>query len=584
MSIFTSSVWSFVKRPRLLLTNSDCCGKHPEATLKNCSILLEEHMELRFDELVAWNIDALTTDFATWIATNSINPAATSRVGILSSMECQMLMHQYLEEDICTNLRLLVKTSSLLYTCKDSPHPYISSNQLHLIRSSVGAKTLKTLEHALKTTALAKASKEKLKSLFLILFGSIIAVAYTTTATKDLEEARYELLRILVHHMLFIGERIGLLDCDVTKQRLAGSYHNIWNKTGMFEWTYGAPIAIEGTELKEPSDKSHQLQCLSPGFQTFRDDFRAFITHGENPYPFKQPDFVLFSGEPQTISPNNNLQPQSRADTWQTDAWLDNLGIAQESSLGVMGWSTCSFCNGNLPFDETCSTCFGPFPVSADYGGVALHGNPSSVTTDSDPSLFNPLDINMEASLPHNETKVWPSTTTEHFLTPSHDNAMIQVDSCCSSSEQARRLTEGALHMPEVIVEPDPKEARFGGTKRKLPTLGEETMETTNTNVQTQSKVTKKSSKRPRLTCAFCGVTRREFPSARECDHLRCPNCKVSPYTTDACGREAWTCCLCGDDADPTSSRSQSCRSSLLRCRSCSRRYVVTGNSRRYLV
>lgn len=210
-----------------------------KTNLQSWSMLLEEQTELHFDELIQWDIDALSIDFARWMAADDEDPAATSRVGILSSMECQKLLHHYLDEDLCRNLRLLVKTSSLLYSREDSPHPYCGSRQLSIIRSSVGAKILKSLESALKSTALADASQKKLKGLFLVLLGMIIAITYTNTT--DDGEARHELLRILAHHMIFIGERIGLLECDSMKQRLTENCYNMWNKVGNFEWIYENP-------------------------------------------------------------------------------------------------------------------------------------------------------------------------------------------------------------------------------------------------------------------------------------------------------------------------------------------------------
>ena len=246
MLIYTRLVLMSIDWHWLQLTIVDNPYDGYQAGLPSCSNLVDEPIELRFEDLVHWDIDALSTDFAIWMAADDTQPAATSRVGILSSIECQRLLHRYLDDDLCVNLRLLVKTASLLYNRKESPHPNYSHEQLHLIRTSVGAKVLKNLEVALKYTTLAKASRDKLKGLFLVIFGVIVATAYATTA--NFEEARFELLRILAHHMILIGERASLLNCNVTKQRLTENCQNIWNKTGTFEWNIRVCPAVEATD------------------------------------------------------------------------------------------------------------------------------------------------------------------------------------------------------------------------------------------------------------------------------------------------------------------------------------------------
>lgn len=229
------------------LITLDCFHGDYDNILQSGFLLINERIELDFNELVKWDIDALSIDFATWMAVDNVSPAATSRVGILSSVECQGLLLKYLHEDLCTSFRLLIKASSLLYNHKDHPHPHYDHEQLNLIRSSAGARLLVSLETALKNTALAKASKEKLMSLFLVLLGAIIAITYTPAT--GFGEARYELLRILAHHMIFIAERIDLVDCDLTKQRLTASCHSLWDKTGNFDWNYTVDWLVEGVKI-----------------------------------------------------------------------------------------------------------------------------------------------------------------------------------------------------------------------------------------------------------------------------------------------------------------------------------------------
>ena len=193
-------MWS-IKWHLLVLIASAYPHQSREYILQSFPVLVKERTELQFNEPVQWDIDALSTDLATRMATDNVQPAIAGRVGILSSMECRALLNKYLDENLCVNFGLLVKTASLLYNRKDSPHPQYDHEQLNSIKYSVGAKLSKNLEAALKCTALAQASIGKLTGLFLILLGTINAITYTLTI--KFKEARHELRRIIVHHIGF---------------------------------------------------------------------------------------------------------------------------------------------------------------------------------------------------------------------------------------------------------------------------------------------------------------------------------------------------------------------------------------------
>ena len=388
--------------------------------LQSGSPLMQEHTELDFNHLVEWDIDALSTDFATWMAVDSVHPAATSRVGILSSAECQILLHEYLEEDLCTSFRLLIKVSSLLYNRKDRPHPHYELEQLDLIRSSIGAKLLTCLEMALKNTALAKASKEKLMSLFLVLLGAIIAVTYTTAT--GLEEARYELLRILAHHMIFLAERIGLMDCDSTKQRLTASCHNLWNKVGAFNWDYTTCSAtedpnstrrcradasnldvqpkfsstVEATNIGAPQSGQHS-EGLSPAATMtleWPQDLPANIFNHQmgNFSVAASCNLVQHDG----LTLNTTLQSTARLST--PYGLLENAGLEHGSSLVPMELTVCHLCNGHFPSDEMCPACFGPFPGRVGCSDVANQTSFGSMSPVPDFKALDSAIISQDAA------------------------------------------------------------------------------------------------------------------------------------------------------------------------------------------
>ena len=127
--VFLSANWHW-----LVLIVLDHALNDRRADMQFFPALLEERIGLRFSKPVQWDIELLSIDLDNWIAIDEAHPVSKSRISILSSKECQHLLHQYLDDGLYSNFRLLVKISSLLYGPSNSPHPHYNE-QLHLMRS-----------------------------------------------------------------------------------------------------------------------------------------------------------------------------------------------------------------------------------------------------------------------------------------------------------------------------------------------------------------------------------------------------------------------------------------------------------------
>ena len=252
-----------------------------------CSTLLAEPTQLKTKGIVQWNLEALSQDFTDWLTKDETYLPTTSKVGVLSSVECQEILQQNLSEHICTDLRLLVKTSSLLYSCGDLPHPHYGYEKMRVVRQFVGAGLLRSLEIALKYEALAQVSKAQLLSLLIVLTGAIIAVKYTIPVTS--EDAGGMLLRILAHYLVLVGERVGLFVNDMTKMSLAEGSNVLWNKTRRFTWEYkrvsegrdserisrtGTATQSQVSSLGDPLTAPHGIIILCVRNLRLRDRFR----------------------------------------------------------------------------------------------------------------------------------------------------------------------------------------------------------------------------------------------------------------------------------------------------------------------
>ena len=124
----------------------------------------------------------MVSEFAGWMSDKHALPASTSRVGILSSAKFTELIRTIADEDLTRTFRLLVESSSVLYNYNGQPDFFwkdYDMDDLESIRSFAGTSVLRHLERVLSNITLAKTSLKEMKALFLILFGTIIAIGYS---------------------------------------------------------------------------------------------------------------------------------------------------------------------------------------------------------------------------------------------------------------------------------------------------------------------------------------------------------------------------------------------------------------------
>ena len=145
---------------------------------------------LDFEAEVLWDLDVMVSEFAGWMSQEHALPAATSRVGILSSANFAHLVRTIADERLTRAFRLLVESSSVLYNHNgqlDICWKNYNKDDLENIRSFAGTSVLRHLERVLSNIALAEISLKEMKGLFLILCGTIIAVSYSQPAGHDEE-------------------------------------------------------------------------------------------------------------------------------------------------------------------------------------------------------------------------------------------------------------------------------------------------------------------------------------------------------------------------------------------------------------
>lgn len=167
-----------------MLTTSDASSTQEQlnASFRNGESIDFSDVQLEFESEVWWDLDAIAFDFACWMAYQHRVPASTSQIGILSSSKFECLLDNLTIPNLRRAFKLLVESSSVLYNHEGNTGMIWKGNSLDdlaKIRSFAGTLVLQYGEKELSNVTLAEKSLPKLKALFLILFGTTIAVGYS---------------------------------------------------------------------------------------------------------------------------------------------------------------------------------------------------------------------------------------------------------------------------------------------------------------------------------------------------------------------------------------------------------------------
>ena len=520
-------------------------------------MLAQERTELHFKEVVHWDVSALCTDFATWMTADNAQPAATSRVGVLSSMQCQRLLCRYLDDDLCIHLPLLVRTSSLLYNRQDSPHPCYTNEHLSSARSLLGNELLKNLETALKPTSLSKNSKQQLEVLFMVVFGTIIAVVYT--CNTDSEGARDELIQILTHYLVLIGERVGLLQCDMKKLQLIQDCHNLWNKTGGFGWDYNtqsAPNDMAFSALDETSPPFMENHS-NPGSSTGA--YNSTLPHDHH---YVSDPFLSLSTTddllPQTGS-NYDAAAPSRGDLLPAYNWPGDIKADQSSSSKAIEMTTCRVCKQYHPTSDLCPYCFGQ-PPSVAASSAVISQNSLDPAQQMLPSQKPCLDITKTKTFPTYGTKAWSSDGLGSSDLPiSGSDLPTSQTSRYSFRARTSTASDDLSNIEDISTLSTPVK----GTKPKLTTKGKRVAEKIRRKTQDTAKGHKTKPSRPTTENHKRTSERPPVDTSKQnflpsddrcsCGHSRCDRCVISLSGQGFRERCLLVCCGCHEFSSSSS-------------------------------
>jgi hypothetical protein len=166
---------------------------------------------LDFASMVTWNLDSLTDDVVQWL--NDPSASQTSKVGILSSPTFLNIVNScgFGDTKFGAVFQKVMYTETLIYTNgHEWDRPSFTIEDLKMIGALSGQKWLELLEKQLKPHILASRTKEQLQLLFLLVFGTILAVGYT--GPLEFENPKYVCRRCMISinaaDMVYLGREL----------------------------------------------------------------------------------------------------------------------------------------------------------------------------------------------------------------------------------------------------------------------------------------------------------------------------------------------------------------------------------------
>jgi len=140
--------------------------------------LVMNPISLEYEGHIQWDITEISRDWASWMCRSDRNPNI-SKVGVMSSLRFQDMISSCISNSLAGYFRLMMYTSSIIYNHGPQPsYSRFALGDFFKVRSLAGAKVLAGLEKLLLPAELAKATTEKIRAIFLMLFGTILAVLY----------------------------------------------------------------------------------------------------------------------------------------------------------------------------------------------------------------------------------------------------------------------------------------------------------------------------------------------------------------------------------------------------------------------
>ncbi|KAF2636031.1 hypothetical protein P280DRAFT_553362 [Massarina eburnea CBS 473.64] len=225
--------------------------------------LLNDDVHLDFHIPFALNVEAASSHLSKWLSEDD-SPSTLSVVGVFACSSNTNLLQNALDPGLARDLRLFVHLTTHLYTTgMQGGYQEYTDEEIQSVRDCVGNRLLMALDPLLRPCEI-EASKDKLgklRSLFLLILGTVVGLRYTcpevfeeTDAHWNEHEAKQEaLLRLLCHYLIYIGKATALLETNTDEKTLLHKWRTQWNKPAAFTWSSSRGLEMH-VRIEPPTD------------------------------------------------------------------------------------------------------------------------------------------------------------------------------------------------------------------------------------------------------------------------------------------------------------------------------------------
>jgi len=199
---------------------------------------------------VDWNLPRIVADVAGFLCLGQSGPLgqSISQVGMLCHPELAQLFRHQMPTEACFMFQAMLYGTSLAYL---RPNQQIYADSLPKptliqLAAAAGHRFLHYLDQQLQVAELAVADIARRQSLFILVFGTILAVSYsyktqaatTPSESKLLYDMSTHLCERLAHHLVLLSQSLGFVFDKNKEQVVLRRPLFMWDREGWYSWRY----------------------------------------------------------------------------------------------------------------------------------------------------------------------------------------------------------------------------------------------------------------------------------------------------------------------------------------------------------
>ena len=200
---------------------------------------------------VDWVLTLVTADVAGLLRSDQAGwSQSTSKVGMLCCPEFAQLVRPRVPAEACFLFQAMLYGTSCAYSLRPNRHMHTDdppASELVQIAATAGDRFLCYLDRQLQPVELGRADLTRQQCLFVLVFGTILAVSYmfanndqiaaTPWGSEPRDAVSAHLCERLAHHLVILGRSIGALFEEKVERNILQRPLHLWDRKGRYSWT-----------------------------------------------------------------------------------------------------------------------------------------------------------------------------------------------------------------------------------------------------------------------------------------------------------------------------------------------------------